>query len=216
MTITWYGNLCVGVSSKGPLGERSLLLFPERKTTRARVEQRMHIALGTGRWQGKGERWEGTGRYIEEPGEYEFSGFHIRGIPVRTGTPEKGEEHLSPWETVFVVEQEGITLCHPGFLKKVPLADEELEQVGSVDVIVLPVGGKEVLKPQDALILQQQLEPRLVIPISYKTPRSPEFLPLEQFLKESGFSKKEARAKLSIKKKELPLEDTELVMLEAQ
>ena len=61
-----------------------------------------------------------------------------------------------------------VTVLHPGDLGALP-EDKEIEALGSVDLLLLPVGGTYTLSPEDALLFAQRLNPRWVVPIHYRT-----------------------------------------------
>ena len=49
------------------------------------------------------------------------------------------------------------------------MSDEQLAELGKIDVVFIPVGGKETLEPSKASLLVNQLDPRIVFPMHYKT-----------------------------------------------
>ena len=71
--------------------------------------------------------------------------------------------------TVFVIEADGISLCHAGDLGHIPSA-ETMNEIGHVDVLLVPVGGRYTLDGAGALEFVRKLSPRIVIPMHYKTP----------------------------------------------
>ena len=101
-------------------------------------------------------------------------------------------------------------------IKKLELTEDELEDLGDVDILLVPVGNEEVMDYETAAKTVNLIEPRIVIPSHYKidglkvTAQSE-----EKFLKQMG-GKFEKMEKLSIKKKELPTEDqpTKTIVLE--
>lgn len=114
---------------------------------------------------------------------------------------------------VFSVTAEGIHLVHLGRITSYD--DALVEKIGSVDVLCLPVGGgKNFLKPEDAAALVTALEPRIVIPIAYKCDTDQGAETLQAFLKEAGLKPTVTDKKIIIKKKDLPQEETQLMVLE--
>lgn len=145
---------------------------------------------------------------VDGPGEYDVKDHTITGIPVRDGDGKV--------VTVYLIELEGIKILHMAHIKKLALTQDELEDIGTVDIMFVPVGGEDVLDFDDAAKAVNFIEPRIVIPMHYKS----EGLKVkangpEKFLKELG-GKEEKMEKLTIKKKDLPTEDapTKVIVLE--
>jgi L-ascorbate metabolism protein UlaG (beta-lactamase superfamily) len=150
---------------------------------------------------------------ISYPGEYEVGGISVFGFPTYhddKGGAERGEN------TVFTVVMEEVKICHLGDLGH-ELTNEQLEELGEVDVLLCPVGGHFTIDPKAAVKVIQQIEPYYIIPMHYKTPQHNEeqfgeVQPLESFLKEYGTAPAPV-AKLNVEKNKMP-EETELVVLD--
>jgi L-ascorbate metabolism protein UlaG (beta-lactamase superfamily) len=72
-------------------------------------------------------------------------------------------------DTVFIFETGGVRIAHLGDLGHT-LTDQQISAIGSVDVVLVPVGGGETIDAQDATYVVDQIRPRLlVIPMHYKT-----------------------------------------------
>ena len=63
------------------------------------------------------------------------------------------------------------------------MLDESLiEQIGNVDIMMVPVGGRYTVDAAEAAVLVDQLQPRIVIPMHYKTPQGTvQVAPVEDF-----------------------------------
>lgn len=88
-------------------------------------------------------------------------------------------------DAVFIIEADGMRIVHLGDLGHVLSAEQEAA-IKPVDVLVIPVGGFYTIDPAEATRVVEQLEPRVVIPIHYKTPRMRPDWPgggVEDFLK---------------------------------
>jgi len=71
--------------------------------------------------------------------------------------------------TVFIFETGGVRIAHLGDLGH-PLTDQQISAIGSVDVVLVPVGGGETLDAQAATYAVDQIRPRLmVVPMHFKT-----------------------------------------------
>ena len=105
-----------------------------------------------------------------------------------------------------------ITICHLGDLGHV-LDNKQLERLEGIDILMIPVGGKYTLDAKKAVEVISQIEPRIVIPMHYKTKDvKADIDDVEKFIKELGIEAS-YEEKLKINKKDLPAEDMELVIL---
>ena len=146
----------------------------------------------------------GSPRVVSGPGEYEIAGVPITGI--RTyHDGERGAQRGT--NTVFVLEIESMRLCHLGDLGHVP-TPEQVEAMGDVDILLVPVGGGSTLDAAAAAETASLLEPKLVIPMHYATPATTRSLdPLDRFLKEMGAAPTlTPESRLSVKRSSLPHE----------
>jgi L-ascorbate metabolism protein UlaG (beta-lactamase superfamily) len=154
----------------------------------------------------------GTPRVIRGPGEFEVSGVLIMGI--QTYHDKEQGAQLGK-NTVYVFELDDVRICHLGDIGHVPTA-EQVEEMGGVDVLLAPVGGGNTIGAAAAAETVSLLEPKLVIPMHYKTDASKGDLePLDRFLKEIGAASalNERLPKLSITKGTLP-DETQVQVLE--
>ena len=144
----------------------------------------------------------GESRIIKGPGEYEISGILIIGIATFHDN-QRGQ--VRGKNTVYVMEIDGVSVCHLGDLGHM-LSTEQVEEIGGVDVLFLPVGGGSTINAAIAAEVILQLEPNAVIPMHYKTPGiKRELDSVNVFLKEMGIGQIEPRPKLTLSKSNLPL-----------
>lgn len=156
----------------------------------------------------------GTPMIISGPGEYELKGVRITGI----GTfhdDEKGVQRGN--NTLFHILIDGVGIVHAGDLGH-KLSEEQEENLPSVDILMLPVGGVYTLDAKGAASVVTQLEPKIVIPMHYKTARHDaktfgELSPVEAFLKEIGKEGILPQPKLVVGRDKLPAE-LQVVVLE--
>jgi L-ascorbate metabolism protein UlaG (beta-lactamase superfamily) len=139
---------------------------------------------------------------IDSPGEYEVSRLLVHGIAARSHTDEEGKQSV----TMYKVMNSEISLLVTGHIHP-DLSDDQLEAIGTVDLVVIPVGGNGyTLDAAGAAEVIKKLEPRAVIPTHYKDSRVKYPVPqndLEPFLKEMA-TNHEKLPKLKIKNGELP------------
>ena len=100
-----------------------------------------------------------------------------------------------------------------GGINTVPTSDQ-IEQIGSLDILFVPVGGGSALEAPPAAEAVSLLEPKLVIPMHYKTTAERASLtPVDRFLKEMGAKISDTHAKVSIARSSLP-EETQVMVLD--
>jgi len=149
---------------------------------------------------------------IETPGEYERKGIYVKGI-LAFHDQKEGEERGDI--VIYKIEAEGITLCHLGDLGQKELTSEQIEEIGEVDILFLPVGGVYSLDAKQAAEVVSQIEPRVVIPMHYKLPGGMKELDgVDKFLKQMGQESIAPEKKFKATAKTLPVEETKVVVLE--
>jgi len=142
---------------------------------------------------------------MDTPGEYDVKGVTVTGIPLKQ---EEG------YVTVYLIESEDIRILNLTHIKEFSLKENELEELGDIDILILPVGGNTVLSASAAAKVVNEVEPKIVIPSHYKmSDLILDLDGLEKFIKEMG-GKKEDMDKLTVKKKDLVEEATKVVVLE--
>ena len=70
--------------------------------------------------------------------------------------------------TVYNFSNDGINICHLGDLGHV-LSNRQIQEIGNVDILLLPVGGRLTIGASDAVQVMKQLNPAIVIPMHYRT-----------------------------------------------
>src|SRR3981081_2443478 len=103
---------------------------------------------------------------ITTPGEYEVKGISVRGISAFHD--DDGGDRLGR-PSIFAIHIDEAVVAHLGALGH-SLTEAQQEQLGSVDVLLVPVGGGAALSATAAAAVANQLEPRIVIPMHYKLP----------------------------------------------
>lgn len=151
---------------------------------------------------------------IDSAGEYEIKKVTIKGIDSCHDNQEGKERGQN---VIYKIEMEGINICHLGDFGQDTLINGQLEKIGQVDILFIPVGGVSTIDWKLANAIISQIEPRITIPMHYKTSGvKGELLKLDtvnKFCEERGVSSKEAVNKFSIKKKDLPQEGSETVIM---
>ncbi|MHB8990131.1 MAG: MBL fold metallo-hydrolase [Chloroflexota bacterium] len=153
---------------------------------------------------------EGNPKLVNGPGEYEIGGALITGVATRR---DEGPSEGKLRNTAYLIEIDDLTVCHLGDLGHI-LTPQQVEQMDSADVLLIPVGGVNTIGASKAAEVVSQIEPRIVIPMHYKTDVTT--LPLEpvsKFLREMGSPDLNPQPKLTVNKGSIP-EETTLVLLD--
>ena len=88
----------------------------------------------------------GTPFIISGPGEYEVREVFIKGISSFHDDKEGKERGQN---TIYTISAEGLKFCHLGDLGQKQLTDEQLEKIGNVDILMIPVGGQFTISSQE-------------------------------------------------------------------
>ena len=155
-------------------------------------------------------RVAGAQQVFDSPGEYEIKGVTVVGVPARLHIDEDGQRG-----TVFGFAMDGVGVVVTGNIAG-KLDDREIERLGKIDVLVVPVGGHGLtLDAEGAAELVSQLEPSYVVPVHFDDGKTKYAVPQDgvgEFLKEMGASEVEPVGKLKINPREMP-EETQIVVL---
>ena len=198
MVITYYGASCFKVQS----GETVIVFNPPSKESKYKSPRfSADIVLvsfndkdynGTDSIAGKNSPVPFA---VSGKGEYEIGGIYIKGI----GAP-------GALNTIYTLNFENIFLCHLGAFNG-DLSPGLKEEIGKIDILFIPVGRDELLLAPEASQIATNIEPRIVLPMHYEADQ------LKKFLKEFGSEGAEPIDKLTIKKKDLTEDKTEVVVL---
>lgn len=161
------------------------------------------------------EQIGGTPFIVRGPGEYEAQGVSVIGLP-SFHDDQKGKERGR--NTIYSIELDGIHICHLGDLGEM-LTDKEIEELGTVDILLIPVGGVYTITGKQASELIAEIEPSIVIPMHYgrddlNQKGFAELTTLPAFLKLMGAEGTAVQPKLTITRDKLP-ETMQMVVLES-
>lgn len=153
---------------------------------------------------------KGRNQVITGPGEFEIGGVFITGVQTNHRTKSSPKELRN---TLYVFDYDGITIAHLGDIQNVP-DQTEVENLGGVNVALVPVGGGGSLNAAKAAEIVSLLEPGIVIPMHYQLPESNlDLSPLSRFLKEMGVGEIEPVPSLKVTRTSVP-EESRVVVLE--
>lgn len=151
---------------------------------------------------------------IDQPGEYEVSDISVHGISARAHMDEAGSQTA----TIYKLIIDDLRVAILGHVYP-ELSDTQLEQLGTIDLLITPVGGNGyTLDAIGALKMIKKIEPKVVVPthyadseIDYPVPQQP----LSEALKGLAMEPKETVDKLKLKSGEMG-DTTQLIVLERQ
>lgn len=158
---------------------------------------------------------------IDGPGEYEAKEVYIKGI---SGFHDSSLGKERGRVTIFTIEVEEIKICHLSDFGQKELTEQQLEEIGQVNVLMIPTGGIYTIGAKEASRIINQIGPQIVIPMHYQLPKlkiqpvskTEKGIKLEElgkFLKVMGIKNPEYLNKLSVKKKDLSEEKMKIVVL---
>lgn len=209
MEITWLGHSCFKIK-----GRQVTVITDPYSPSLGYLLGKTSADIVTVSHQHEGHSYvqgiDGVRKVVSGPGEYEVGGVLIIGI----ATFHDGEGGAKGGKnTVYVMEIDEVTVCHLGDLGH-GLTAEQIEELGAVDVLLLPVGGVSTINAPMAAEVVRRLEPKVVVPMHYKTPAlKRELEPVEKFLKEIGFRQPDPQSKLSFTRASLP-DSTQIFLLD--
>jgi hypothetical protein len=206
MDLQFYGANCIGISTK----HARLTIDDNLAELGAKaVTKEGDIVLFTGAHPDPASPAK---LVIDQPGEYEVSGISVHGIAVRNHMDEENAHSA----TMYKIMAEDLSVLITGHIYP-ELIDAQLEAIGMVDVVVIPVGGNGyTLDGVGALKLIKKIEPKVIIPAHYDDPKLafpvPQ-QPLAEALKALAMEPKETTAKLRLKHADLA-DAMQLIVLE--
>jgi len=219
VTVRWWGQSCFTISSEGdggavvltdPFSETSGLAyaFPDLEPAVCLVshDHGDHNAV---------DRVAGDPVVILEAGEHPAAGMTFTGV----ATFHDDQEGASRGDNlVFVWEMAGIKLCHLGDLGHL-LTEEQIAEIGEVDVLMAPVGGLFTIDAAGAVEVAGRLSAKIFIPMHYKTDALP-LLPIAtvddllQSLPAGWTVEQPGESAITLSAEELPADGTEVIVLD--
>jgi len=158
MEITWYGHSCFRLTERNfvtvvtdPFDSKVVGYDPIK--LKAEIVTVSHDAPG----HSNSDAVKGSTHVITGPGEFEIGGVFI--TAVQTDSGKKSKDRIR--NTVYVFDYDGITVAHLGDLQQIP-TQSEIELLGTVNVVLVPVGGGNSLNAAKAAEVVSMLEPNLI------------------------------------------------------
>lgn len=214
MKIAWYGQSCFKLIVKANNGDKIIIftdpfdksigLTPPRGNANLITVSHDHYD------HNNVKALSGDPFIVEGPGEYDVKGVFIKGVySFHDGS--KGSERGA--NTIYVIKTEELNICHLGDLGQASLSSEQLDQIGDIDILMIPVGGVYTINGNEAVQIINQIEPKIVIPMHYKIPMLKEKInSVNRFLEEIG-TQKETTEELSIQRKDIVEEEMRVIVM---
>lgn len=211
MQIFWHGLTCVRIEAEHGDREATLVTDPYDSSSGLRFPRTLAPSVVALSHQ-DAERFPldaftSKPFLIAEPGEYEVNGIFAYSMPLKHAEGEKSQALM------YRFEIEGMTVGFLGGMRRA-LNEEEVNRLGSIDILLIPVGGGEFATAKQAAETITAVEPRIVIPLAHQVEGlKKELGTADAFCKEL-VCKRENANKLKISKKDLPAEDLMVMVLE--
>lgn len=211
MDITWYGHSCFRIIERG---ETSIVTDPYSDEIglpplklKADVVTVSHNEPGHNAL----DVVKGFNYSLQGPGEYEIGGVFIYGIALNYVDSENG---VARPNVAYKIEfSNNLTVMHLGDLAHVP-DQSTIEDLGEVNVLLIPVGGGNGLKASLAADVISLIEPNYVVPMHYDLPGLKVKLDsVDKFVKAMGISKVQEEEMLRVTVSDLP-EQPQIVVLQ--
>ena len=201
MHISWLGNTAVKIQAK-PFDKDVVIVIDPYKQEKGNFPRSLapNIGLYT-RGMKNSITLSGEPFVLDTSGECEHDGVLISSV--------QGHEVGT---TMIRIDAEQLSVGHIGFIKK-QLDDKQLEILADIDILLVPVGHPDGLDNEMAIKIINSVEPRIVIPIAFQSDNDLQAKPIDSFLREMGVKEHKAENKIIIKKKDLPQEETQVIVL---
>lgn len=206
MEFQYFGGNCIRISSK-----KAVIVIDDNMAELGQksITKSGDIAIFT---QSHGTPAAEVKVVIDQPGEYEVSDISVQGIAAQAHIDEPNQHNA----TMFRITAGDIKVAIVGHIYP-ELSEAQLESLGMVDVLLIPVGGNGyTLDGIGALKIIKKIEPKIVIPTHYDEPGFnfpvPQ-QPLSEALKALAMEPKETVPKLKLKAGEVS-DVMQLVILE--
>ncbi|MDH3364771.1 MAG: MBL fold metallo-hydrolase [Thermoplasmata archaeon] len=183
MHIRWHGHACFEIAGSSvvvtdPHDGKSIGIRPPRATADVVLVSHDHFDHNCSRIV----RGPDT-TVIDKPVMTVEKGVRVEGVEAdhdEQGGAKRGKI------TLFKFELDGVTFCHLGDLGHIP-DDIQTDRLVGIDVLFVPVGDVFTIGPEAALKVAELLQPKVVVPMHYRTPGlSLSIRPVQDFLKLAG------------------------------
>lgn len=209
MELQYFGGNCIKISTK----KATIVVDDNLESLGVKaVTKPGDIAIFTSEHGAANDKVKLT---IDLPGEYEVSNTSITGVSARAHIDEEGQKSA----VMYKIIADDVRIAVVGHIDP-KLSEAQLEALGTIDVLVIPVGGNGfTLDPVGALKVIKEIEPKIIVPTSYADNKLKYTVPatdLETAVKGLSMEVKETTDKLKLKGSELLTDQAQLIVLERQ
>lgn len=191
MEIKWYGQSCFMITSKNGT---KILTDPYKKMLGYKLPEIEANIVSTSHNHGDHNNIQavkGEFTHINKSGSFSKDGIEVKGVQTfhdKVSGAKRGKN------TIYNFKVDGINVCHCGDLGHT-LDANLVKEIGNVDILLLPVGGRATIDAIDAVNVMKQLNPIVVIPMHYRTKAlgifGLLFAKVDKFISASGLKVKE-------------------------
>lgn len=208
MKIKWFGHAAFGITSRN--GVR-IIIDPyqpgafDGALTYGMVSEEADLVLTSHDHDDHNytKDIKGTFDIIKKAGEYDVRGVKIRAIPTFHDQSRGADRGM---KLIFRIETDGISLLHAGDLGHA-LEAKTLDELGRVDVLLVPVGGCYTMDAHEATRTMNDLKPLITIPMHYKTEKCAfPIAPVDDFIRDKKQVHVADSFEIEIMKENLPRE----------
>lgn len=200
MHISWLGGTSIKIQTKHADSDVTVLIDPYKAEKGASPRSLTADVVLLTRGSEELITLSGDPFTLDTPGEIDSKGVLVTGV---AGHTENG--------TMLRIDCEGVSMAHLGLVKE-PLTSEQLEVLSGVDMVFIPVGNKNGLDTENAMKTINSLEPRIVIPMAFQSDNDPDASSPDSFIRGLGLQMPAEEKKVIIKKKDLPEEETKVIL----
>lgn len=217
MQITWHGFSCFKITEQHGGEEVTVVIDPFENEDGAKLPRNLSADIViTSHDHPRHRNLDGVSGepfIIDGPGEFEVKDVFVTGVDTYHDMVDGKELGKN---TMTYITVGNVHLVHLGDLNH-PLEDKHLVDFHEIDVLFVPVGGGGALDAKRAAAIVTQLEPRMIVPMHYKSGSVGASLDsVDGFIKALALTKPDALPKLKLAHKDLPQDEMKVVLLDPQ
>lgn len=163
MTITWLGQACFKIKTEST----TIVIDPYDEKVGFELPKFLAdlVLVTHGHFDhANSAAFPDAKKVITHSGEYQFDTIAIRGISTFHDTVQGRQRGMN---TIYKIEIDGISLLHMGDFGELELRPETLQEIGHVDILMLPVGGTYTIDGVQAAHVARQVDAVITIPMHY-------------------------------------------------
>jgi L-ascorbate metabolism protein UlaG (beta-lactamase superfamily) len=204
MHLSWLGATAIKIQAKPEGKDVTVLIDPYKPNTGSFPRSLTADIAAYTRSEKESITISGEPLVISSPGEWEMKSVLIAAVQGQAA------DHV-----MIRIDAEHMSLAHLGLANE-SLTDKQLDVLAGVDILFVPIGDVDCYGARSALRAVQVIEPRIVIPIAYKSDNDPNAKAVDGFIKEIGVKPEKEEKKVIIKKRDLPQEEMKVIVIDKE